>query len=55
VEIGERGIDFLFVVDVCRLFDKAPEEFMTEFRKASSGRKGKTPARLVRRDRKRPV
>jgi transcriptional regulator with XRE-family HTH domain len=55
VEIGERGIDFLFVVDVCRLYEKVPEEFMAGFMKAVSGRKGKIPARLVRRDRKRPV
>lgn len=53
VEIGERGIDFLFVVDACRLYDMPLEDFLAGFKKAL-GRKAKAAPRIVRRDKKRP-
>jgi transcriptional regulator with XRE-family HTH domain len=54
VEINERGVDFLLVLDLCRIYGMPIEAFMDEFSKRLSDAKIPKPKTVKRKDRKRP-
>jgi transcriptional regulator with XRE-family HTH domain len=54
LEIGERGIDYLFVADACEVYGRTMVEFDALFKKALGRRKAKAPPRLLRKDKKSP-
>ena len=52
VEIGERGVDYLLVRDLCRLYEITMDEFLAEFDKRLVEKKLEPAPRIRRKDRK---
>lgn len=52
VEIGERGIDFLLVRDMCRLYGVTMDEFLAELDKRLVEKKLEPAPRIKRKDKK---